>query len=390
MRGPVVITLSLTLVSCTPNEAPPNEAPPNEVSRNEASKKPELPGDKLQEIAAQLVVKSGAPGAILGVMRGDKRWIGAGGSEDLAGQVPMRPNGTFRAASITKMFTGVLVLQEVESGALDLEHRLSRWHAEFPEAQDITLDQLISHTAGVTPFWFDGPELQSLLMQDLGRVWSPAEVIALISEQEPFGRPGQSGMQYSNTDFVLLGDVLARQTGHEYADLLRERIIEPLALSATSYGFTNPPGLVSGYYEFLGAPIDMTQVPQQAFLSFAGAAGAIHTTADDLLTFADALFRSDKLVGEDSRRHMMSPAEPESWYAHAMMRFCPCADGPNGTEYSGWGHAGNLPGYWSIVAQYPERDVTVVAMINRDMVNGVMLDHSVFYPTLSAVLDLLK
>jgi hypothetical protein len=87
---------------------------------------------------------------------------------------------------------------------------------------------------------------------------------------------------------------------------------------------------------------------------------------------------------------MMTPAENGSWYAHGLMRFCPCADGDQGSEYTGWGHAGNLPGYWSEVVYYPDRDVIVVAMINRDMVNGVMLDHTIFNPTLAAVLDALE
>ena len=75
----------------------------------------------------------------------------------------------------------------------------------------------------------------------------------------------------------------------------------------------------------------------------------------------------------------------DSPIAHAS-----CADGPEGSEYTGWGHAGNLPGYWSAVVYYPERDVIIVTMINRDMVNGVMLDHTIFNPTLSAVLDALE
>jgi D-alanyl-D-alanine carboxypeptidase len=353
-----------------------------------------LPADELQRIAESLVERSGAPGAVLGVMRGDQRWIGSAGSQDLAGTLPMPADATFRAGSITKVFTGALVLQAVEAGALELDDPLSRWEPAFPNASAITIEQLLSHTAGVTTEWFDRPQVQAIVTQDLTRVWTPAEVVAEMAALPPFGAPGASGMQYANTDFVLLGELLARAAGAPYTELLRERILEPLTLTRTGYGFDAPAGLVPGYFELGGAPIDVTQVPPQALISFAGAAGAIYTTADDLLTFLDAVMHGEQIVGEAARATMMTPAAPGSWYAHALMRFCPCADGPGGVAYTGWGHGGNLPGYWSVVVEYPgagdEDDVIVAAMINRDSVDGVALGREVFDPTLAAVLDAVR
>jgi D-alanyl-D-alanine carboxypeptidase len=380
-RHALLTMIGATLLATTAcsSEAPVNEPPPEA-----------LPEKALQEITAQLVAHSGAPGAIVGVQHGDQRWIGAAGSVDLNGATPMTPDRIFRAASITKMFTASLVMKQMAAGKLAADDHLSTWHPEFPDAASISLDELLSHTAGVTTDWFDQPALQAMVTADLTHVYTPAETIGIMAKDQPLGMPGASGMNYANTDYVLLGDVLSKVTGAAVGDLMQKNIFTPLGLAHTTYQFDAPKGLVSGWYEYQGTVLDMTSVPQEALVSFAGAAGAVHTTADDLLTFGDAVFRKGSVVDKPSLARMMTPAESGSWYAHGLMRFCPCADGPDGSAYTGWGHAGNLPGYWSEVVYFPERDVLIVTMINRDMVNGVMLDHTVFTPTLASVLDALE
>jgi D-alanyl-D-alanine carboxypeptidase len=175
------------------------------------------------------------PGAIVGVLRGDQRWVGAAGTNDLAGAVPMRANGVFRAASITKMFTASLVMKAVEGGALKLDDRLSSWEPAFPNAASITLDEMLSHMAGVTTDWFDQPALQAVVTANLTHVYTPAETIGIMAKEPPFGAPGSSGMQYTNTDYVLLGDIVSRVSGDLEGDLLQKQVFAPLGLAHTTY-----------------------------------------------------------------------------------------------------------------------------------------------------------
>jgi D-alanyl-D-alanine carboxypeptidase len=277
------------------------------------------------------------------------------------------------------MFTAALVLERVEGGALRLDDTLAGSVPEFPNAGAITLDHLLAHTAGVTTEWFDGPLLQPVVAQDLSRVFAPAEVVELLRAQPPLGAPGASGHHYSNMGYVLLGQVLARSSGADVGALMRAGVLG--TLPHTTYQFDNPHDLQPGWLEYQGLMLDTSIVPQRSFVSFAGAAGAVHSTIDDLLTFGEALFRDRRVVGEASLAHMMTPAEPGAPYGRGLMRFCPC-DG----DFSGWGHGGRLPGYFSVVVYYPERDVVIAAMINRDVVSGVSLGPEVFDPTLAAVL----
>lgn len=372
---PTVLVISCVLLACQASGPAPGEP---------------LPEAPLRAIADELVARTGAPGAVLVVQRGDQRWRGTSGTADLLGATPMPVEARFRAASLTKMFTGAMVMQLVESGQLSLDDRLSMFRPEFPNADQITIAQLLSHTAGVTTMWFDQPALQGQLAGDLSRAWAPGEVLTKMAEFPAAGGPGSVGMRYSNTGFVLLGDILEQTTGLRYADLLQRRLLQPLALDHTEYVFTTPPGSVPGYFEVAGAVLDTVHVSLPALVSFAGAAGAISSSADDLATFVDALVLGDELLGESSRAMMAMPAEPGSWYAHGLMRFCPCDDGPGGSAFTGVGHGGNLPGYWAVAVAYPgaagaEDDVVVVAMINRDSVQGATFDRHVFDPTLAAV-----
>lgn len=345
-----------------------------------------LDADALTAVAEQLRLDAGSPGALLAVQRGDDaRWIGAAGTTDLDGAFPMPPDARFRAGSITKLFTGPLVLREVDAGRVALDDPLDRWVPAFPNARAITVDQLLSHTGGVTDAWFDGPELQAELVADIDRAWTIDEVVARMSAFPP----GTAGtMVYSNTDYVLLGAILEATTGRPFDASLADTLLAPLP--DTTYAFDGD--VVSGYTEYVGLVLDLTTLSQTAFLSFAGPAGAVRSTTADLLTYADDLLRRGAVVGPASLATMTTPAEPGSWYGRATMRFCPCV--ADATDFTGWGHGGHLPGYWAVVVYYPgatpNDDVLVAAMVNRDVVDGAPIDVSVFDPTLAAVLDVVR
>lgn len=347
------------------------------------------PDAKLQQVADQLVQSSGAPGALLGISHGGQHHLYASGSEDLLGLNPLTTERTFAAGSIAKLFTGALVMRAVERNQLALDAPLSRWLPTFPNARDITIDALLSHTAGVTTRFFEDPTIMQTLLVDGAHAWTADEVIALLDESPPAGAPDTSGMQYSNLDFVLLSKVLTEVTAKPFEQQLRDELFMPLALSNTTFPFARESAL-HGTFELNGAALDTSFLPNTALMSFAGAAGALHSSVDDLLVFGDALFRDRTVLSEASLAHLQTAAAPGSWYAHAMMRGCPCSGEGDATQYTGLGHGGHMPGFWSLLMHYPERDVTIVLVINRDSVNGHALDRDVFDPSLVSVLSALE
>jgi len=333
-----------------------------------------LPIDALQIAVGQLPASLGVERAVIGVSRGDHIWLGAAGVDDTATGRPMATDRHFRAASITKLYVDGVVLNLVDQGVLSLDDRLAQWYPTFPNADEITVRMLMSHTAGVTTDWWLSPDLIQLALDDLGRTWTPSEVIELMAKRDPAGPPGGPAL-YSNTGFVLLGEIAAAVGGDSIGGLIEDRIITPLGLAHTSFGFENPPDLAHAYFDFQGHTIDVTAMPMQAMLSMAGAAGAIQTDTSDLLTFVHALLGTTELVSQSSRA-LLSPRTPVSdRFHHGVMGFCPCATSTTGTVYSGWGHSGDIPGYFSATAYFTASDTTVVVFLNRDSVDGVTFQH---------------
>lgn len=333
-----------------------------------------LPIEALQATVDQLPASLRVEGTVLGVSRHGQTWIGAAGVDDTTTGTPMTSDRRFRVASITKLYVDAVILSLVDEGALSLGDHLDRWYPTFPNANGITIQMLMNHTAGVTTDWWLSPDLLQVALDDLSRTWTPSEVIELMGKRPPLAPPGGPAL-YSNTGFVLLGEIAAQVAGKSIGALIDDRIIRPLGLQHTTFEFDNPPDLAHGYYDFQGHTIDVTAMPMQAMLSMAGAAGAIQTDATDLLTFVHTLLGTTEILSESSRS-LLSPSTPvPDRFLHGVMGFCPCETSVVGTLYSGWGHSGDIPGFFSVAVYFPASDTTVVVFVNRDIVDGVTFGH---------------
>ncbi|MEU9981801.1 serine hydrolase [Streptomyces sp. NPDC050856] len=142
-------------------------------------------------------------------------------------RVPMAGDTVFDLASVTKLFTSILAVQQIERGALELEGRVTAHLPDFAGGgkQDITVRQLLTHTSGL-PAWiplYEEPTREGKLR----RLW----------RQVP-ARPPGSAYLYSDLNLITLQLVLEEITGHPLDVLLREEITAPLGMSRTRF---NPP-----------------------------------------------------------------------------------------------------------------------------------------------------
>lgn len=237
---------------------------------------------------------------IVSVSRGGHRLYRGGiGFANRERRVLHDPDETFRLASVTKQFTALLIVQEVERGNLDLDAPIGRVLSTLPAASAaITVRQLLNNASGL-------PNLDTLPgaytrtdapLDDLPRYVAelPAAPLAFV--------PGTS-FAYNNLDFIVAGAVLQRVTGKTFATLVRERIIEKLALRGTGvYGDVVPDDHVHGY-ELDGDRL----VPETiGRLANFGPAGAMYSTLADMQRWNHALLRYE-LVGETATRAMFAP-----------------------------------------------------------------------------------
>ena len=190
---------------------------------------------------------------------------------------PVDPEVAWNIGSATKTFVAVVVLQLAEEGRLDLDAGIAAYFPDLPGADRITPRQLLQHTSGLGEYG-DQPALRN----DMQRVWTPSELIALAEAAGRFGEPG-AGHHYSNTGYIVLGEIIEQVTGHPWADEVETRISAPLGLTHTGLLAGARP---TGYVVVDGAFVDATSIADP---STGGAAGGMASTDRDLLRFVRAI-----------------------------------------------------------------------------------------------------
>jgi D-alanyl-D-alanine carboxypeptidase len=210
-----------------------------------------------------------------------------------------------------------VVLQLVAEGKLALDDTVeSRLPGAIVNGGAITLRQLLNMRSGLFDYLGDGDTTVTDLLfgEDPTHRWSPSELVAISNRHAPRFAP-DAGWSYCNTCYVLLGLIIERTTGHSVGDELRERVLVPARLRATS--FDSEPRIAGRHahgYERLpdGGLTDVTAISP----TYVWAAGAIVSTAADVARFYRKLYggrllRPDLLDAMQTTSPMA--AELEGW-----------------------------------------------------------------------------
>lgn len=229
-------------------------------------------------------------------------WSGVSGTTDPERFTPLRRDHIIRVGSTTKTFTAVIILQLVEEGKLSLDDPLSTWFPHFPNANGITIREMLSHRSGIYEILRSPAVLGSLFFPQ--KSWQPHELVKIAAQESP-GVQGE--YSYSNTNYILLGLIMEQVTGQDAAMLYRQRVFEPLELHDTYFVpyEAAPQFLISGYDRDM-LPLPGLHELKPNGVSAATAAytsGAMVSRADDLRLFYTALF-SGKLLSPASLEEM--------------------------------------------------------------------------------------
>jgi D-alanyl-D-alanine carboxypeptidase len=344
-------------------------------------------GARMDAAAAGALREIRAAGFSIAVVSHGETVLAKGyGYADLAERVPASANTIYRLASITKQFTAAAMLHLAEEGRLSLEDRISDYLPDYPDpGRRITIRNLLSHTSGlsdvaVVPF-----------LEEAGGVgYTRDQIIDLVASQPLDFEPG-TGHSYSNVGFMLAGVVIERVTGTTYADYLTNEVLRPLGLDQTSFCPDEQPRAdrwAHGYDLQYGtwpralrlgrAPAFVDPAPIN--MEVVSSAGALCSTVTDLARWPGLL------------RSFLDPASYRE-----MSRPTVLADGTRvpyglGLQIREFGshpalsHGGVVTGFISVVADFPEDDLTVAMLVNSRLLNldlGVQLANRV----LGAVFD---
>ncbi|WGM32694.1 serine hydrolase domain-containing protein [Brevundimonas sp. NIBR11] len=245
--------------------------------------------DGLDAMRARLAEAPGYTG-VFGVARAGETAVGTTQGR--------RVGDDLRWASVTKMVTAILVLQQVDAGRLSLDAPLATYWPEFPvNADRITVRQLLTHTSGLAnPDAL--PDADADGMADFYQQaadWRPVCSAPAIAE------PG-ADFAYNNCDYLVLGEVLERVTGQDYNALVRSRLVEPLGLDRVAV-----PSGPRSEAQAEGGP-----EPRIDPASW-GPAGGLYGSASDLLKIDRALMEGS-LISEASREEMWK-GDPAAGFA---------------------------------------------------------------------------
>jgi D-alanyl-D-alanine carboxypeptidase len=333
----------------------------------------ELPADLVSTLdtAAQQAFDLGAaPGAIVGVQTPEGRWTKAYGLADPAAGTAMAVGMHTRIASLTKMYTGTILLQLAEEGKLSLDDTIDKYVDGIPNGDRITLAQLADMTSGVNTYTSNEAFITQYFA-DPTATYTPDELIAATVEVSPVAEPGERFL-YSNGNTVILGEVIEKVTGRAYADELKSRILDPLELTTTVWpgeSATMPEPFARGFTLNGDAatpenPTDSTDWNP----SWAWTAGEIISTTDDMLTMGRALGTGARILDDATQKlRLESFLDPSQ---------SPPAPGAGGYGLAmgcgqGWvGHAGELSGYNSTMFYDTATDTTVSVQTNSDIASG--------------------
>ncbi len=203
-------------------------------------------------------------------------WAGAVGLADVDAGLPLTTESVFDLASVSKQFTAVAILLLVHDGAISLSDALSDHLAGLPSwADTVTLEQLLHHRSGI-------PDYTPLLGVSPEQPASQADAIAALTKTELAFDSG-SRFEYSNSNYILLAEVVETITAQPLATVLADRVFGPLELDMRLDPAYSDPAVAVPY---LGGSADSrspwTQVGD----------GSVFTTPSELVRWAD-VYRTD-------------------------------------------------------------------------------------------------
>ncbi|MEX2546312.1 MAG: serine hydrolase domain-containing protein [Chloroflexota bacterium] len=296
------------------------------------------------------------------------RWSGADGFGDLGRELAVTPETTFVTGSITKTFVTAAIMQLQEEGVLSIEDPLSNWVPDYPNAENITLIQLMSHTSGLFDY-FRHPEYNTRVFNEPDHSWTPQEILDTFV-LEPYFEPGLRH-KYSNTNFVLLGLVIEAATGESLGQVLRERLTEPLGLDDTFCQCAGPPppGSARAYLQTPSGPVGLDDGtdyrPTLSAAKVAFSAGDIVATSADLADWARTVYGGHLLAPESLVLMTDYTYLGSTTAAYGLGTRTRVSDGVRM-----FGHTGSLRGFAAAMWHYPSIDLTIVVLTNRGRIDA--------------------
>jgi CubicO group peptidase (beta-lactamase class C family) len=208
------------LASCTPNDKSSDPAKADAIMR--------IVRDYMNEAHLKAV--------IVRVTVDGKEIVTAAEGESMTG-VPATTDMHFRNGAVAISYVATLLLELVDEKKISLDDKLSKYLPEIPHADEVTIHQLAQMTSGYQDFVLGNEEFAKIAYGDPFKAWTTEDQLNLAIHKPLWYTPG-TNWDYAHTNYVILGLVIEKITGRKMADLLQEKVLDPLGLKNTKPSLT--------------------------------------------------------------------------------------------------------------------------------------------------------
>lgn len=326
---------------------------------------------RLDSIVSAVAARERVVGASVLVRRGGRILLARGyGFADLGLEARAGDETVYHIVGPMLPFTGVAVLQLVESGKLGLDDPISRYVPEFPlQGHRVTIRQLLNHTSGIVDYHYLGDPIDATSRQPKAL----DEVMALYAAKQWVNDPGAK-WDWSISGFQLLVTIVERLSGQSFGEYARQHIFEPAGLTSTTYcdDYSLVRHLSHAYRRFESGfvPANENDMAYNADLRFCS------TVAD--LDRLWAALRSGRLIRPETFRQMqvaegaalrMSAQDSMAHYGLALTI-------NHEDAHVRIGQHGSLFGYSGSLYNFPSDSLTIVVLSNTEGQNAYAITRA--------------
>lgn len=352
--------------------------------------------------------KTGAPGISFAGRLPDGNLITCtAGIKNIKTKAVVTTKTLFQVGSVTKTFVATLVLLDVQAGKFsldstigDLTKRYGHWLPAKADKlwQAVTVKQLLNMTSGIYSYT-ESKKFNQTWKAHPKKYWAAQNLITIAAKHKSYFKPGK-GWHYSDTNYVILGQLLQHISHQKLATLIQDKLLKPYKISNIyyiihEYDASMLKRISRGYGKNY---IDRTNVN----LSQARGAGAIVAQPIELLKWLHLLF-SGQIINKSSLRQMLTPytkaagvlttdPKPTAYGLGVFRSYYPHDDGVN------WGYGGATWGYMTWYDWAPATNILYVVSVNIGMSYGanqhispgVILVHQIYpklYQQLKHIVD---
>jgi serine-type D-Ala-D-Ala carboxypeptidase/endopeptidase len=318
------------------------------------------------------------PGLVFGVVHGGSlQYVRSFGVQDTSTRKPVDADSVFRIASMSKQFAALATLRLRDAGKLELDAPAAKYVPElanlrYPtsDSPEIRVRDLLSHSAG---FVTDDP------WGDRQLPMSEDDFTRFVAAGVPFTRAPNTGYEYSNFGYALVGRIVTNVAKRNYADYITAQFLKPLGMKSSTYDVAAIPAAhrAIGYRWENDAWREEPALGPGAF----GAMGGLATSANDYARYVAWLLSAwpprdgaeSPILRRASMREITRPANNATVFPATEPGGCARSSAYGLGVHSQndcilgfhFMHSGGLPGYGSNVLFIPARDLAVFAFANR-------------------------